>query len=107
MSSLMQHLEFIRTYLNAFLVISCSIFEDHIQKLEVVLKLLSEHGLRINAGKSTFCTHEIEYIGHLITKSGIQPMPEQVNAINNMVHPKTLKESRRFIGMVNYFVATS
>jgi hypothetical protein len=52
--TLMQHLEFARRYLDNLLVISFSIFEDHIQKLEVVFKLLSEHGIRINAGKSTF-----------------------------------------------------
>jgi hypothetical protein len=30
MSDLMQHLNFVRTYLDAILVISCSTFEDHL-----------------------------------------------------------------------------
>jgi hypothetical protein len=54
MASLMQHLEFVKTYLDDLLVVRSSTFEDHFQKLELVLKLLSEHGLLINAGKSIF-----------------------------------------------------
>jgi hypothetical protein len=101
MSSLMQHLDFVKTYLDDILVISCSTFEDHISKLEIVLKLLAEKGLRINAKKSTFCTDQIEYLGYWITKSGIQPMPNKVEAIKNMARPTNCKELIRFIGMVN------
>jgi hypothetical protein len=49
MSDLMQHLNFVRTYLDDLLVISCSTFEDHLEKLECVLNILSDKGLRINA----------------------------------------------------------
>jgi hypothetical protein len=37
MSDFMQHLNFVRTYLDELLVISCSTFEDHFKKLECVL----------------------------------------------------------------------
>jgi hypothetical protein len=40
MSYLMQHLNFLRTYLDDLLVISSTNFEDHLEKLECVLKLL-------------------------------------------------------------------
>jgi hypothetical protein len=51
MSYLMQHLIFVRTYLDDLLVISCSTFEDQLEKLEGVLKVLSAKGLRVNADK--------------------------------------------------------
>jgi hypothetical protein len=35
MSHLMQHLNFVRTYLDELLVISCSSFEDHLENLNV------------------------------------------------------------------------
>jgi hypothetical protein len=104
MSDLMQHLDFVRTYLDELLFISCCTFEeDHLEKLEGVLKILSDKGLRINADKSTFCATEIEYLGYWISCLGIQPIPKKVEAIKNMVRPTTRKELRRFIGMViNY-----
>jgi hypothetical protein len=36
MSDLMQHLNFLRTYLDDLLVISCSTFDGHLEKLECV-----------------------------------------------------------------------
>jgi hypothetical protein len=76
---------------------------SHLRKLECVLKTLSDKGLRVNADKSTFCADEIEYLECWISKSGIQPIPEKVEAIKNMLRPTTRKELRRFIGIVNYY----
>jgi hypothetical protein len=103
MSDLIQHLNFVRTYLDDLLVISCCTFEDHLEKLECVLKMLSDKGLRVNADRSTFCATEIEYLGHWISRSDIKPIPKGVEAIKKMLLPKTCRELRRFIGMVNYY----
>jgi hypothetical protein len=91
MSDLMQHLSFVRTYLDDLLVISCNTIEDHLEKLECVLKILSDKGLRANADKSTFCATEIEYLGYWISRSGIQPIPKKVDAIKKIVRPTTRK----------------
>jgi hypothetical protein len=71
--------------------------------LECVLKILSDKGLRENADKSTFCATVIKYLGYWISWSGIQPIPKKVEAIENVVHPTTRKQLRRFIGMVDYY----
>jgi hypothetical protein len=103
MSDLMQHLNFVRTYLDDLLVILCSTIEDHLEKLECVLQILSDKGLRINAEKSTFCASEIKYLGYWISWSGIQSIPKKVEGIPNRVHQTTRKELRCFIVMVNYY----
>jgi hypothetical protein len=64
MSDLMKDLDFVQTYLDDLLIILCSTVEDHLQKLEGVLKILSDKGLRVNAEKSTFCATEIKYLGY-------------------------------------------
>jgi hypothetical protein len=101
MTDLMQHLNFQRKYRDDLLVISCSTFENHLEKLECVLKIFYDKGLRVNAEQSTFCADEIEYLGYWISKSGIHQIPEKVEAIKNMVHPTT--RNYFFIGMVNYY----
>jgi hypothetical protein len=78
MSELMQHLNFVRTYLDDLLVILSGTLDDQLEKMELVFKLLSDKGLRVNAEKSTFCAEEIEYLGYWIIKSGIQPIPKKV-----------------------------
>jgi hypothetical protein len=87
----MQHLNVVRIYLDELLVISRSTFEDHLEKLECVLKLLSAKGLSINADKSNFCADEIEYLGYWVSRSGIQPISKKVEAITNMARRTTHK----------------
>ncbi len=61
MSELMESLEYVRAYLDDLLCISKLSLEDHLEKLEEVLRQLHNAGLKVNAEKSTFCALEIEY----------------------------------------------
>jgi hypothetical protein len=71
MSELMESLEFVRAYLDDLLCISKLRLEDHLDKLEVVLRRLRDAGLKVNAAKLTFCALEIEYLGYVLTRDGI------------------------------------
>jgi hypothetical protein len=73
MSELMKSLEYIQAYLDDLLCISRSNLEDHLEKLEEVLRRLCDAGLKVNAEKLTFCALEIEYLGYILTRDGIKP----------------------------------
>jgi len=103
MSSLMAGLEFVRVYLDDCLVISTTTFADHLAKLEKCLKRISDAGLRINAEKSYFGRDAIEYLGYWVTRNGVQPIPDKVDAMLKMEEPKTKKQLRAFVGLVNYY----
>ena len=104
MSELMQGLEFARAYLDDLLIISTEVgFDGHLDKLELVLNRLSEAGLKINAVKSFFARTNLEYLGYNISREGIRPSQNKVQAILQIQPPKTRKQLRRFIGMVNYY----
>ena len=81
MSELMMSLEYVRTYLDDLLIISNGSFEDHLDKLKVVFQRLSDAGLKVNADKCTFCADEIEYLGYVLTRDGIKPQKNKVQAI--------------------------
>jgi hypothetical protein len=38
-------------------------------------------GLKVNAEKSTFCALEIEYLGYVLTRDGIKPQSNKVQAM--------------------------
>jgi hypothetical protein len=71
MLELMESLEFVRAYLDNLLCISKLSMEDHLEKLEEVLRQLCDAVLKVNATKSTFCALEIEYLGYVLTRDGI------------------------------------
>jgi hypothetical protein len=68
-----------------------------------VLIRLCDAGLKVNAAKSLFCAHEIEYFGYMVTREGIKPQPKKVQAILMLNLPKNVKEVRHLLGMVQYY----
>ena len=50
-----------------------------------------------------FGSYELEYLGYWITRQGIKPAQKKVEAIQAIQAPKTRKELRRLIGMINYY----
>ncbi len=59
----MESLEYVRAYLDDLLCISRNSVENHLEKLEEVLRHFRDAGLKVNAEKSTFRALEIEYLG--------------------------------------------
>ncbi len=103
MSELMKDLEYVQAYLDDLLCISRSSLEDHLNKLEEVLRRLCNAGLKVNADKSTFCALEIEYLGYILTRDDIKPQSNKVQAILTIQPPKNVRELRHFLGMVQYY----
>ena len=92
-----------QAYIDDLLCITRGSLEDHLDKLEEVLKRLRDAGLKVNAAKSFFCTHEIEYLGYMLTRGGIKPQIKKVQAILAIKPPNNVKELRHFLGMVQYY----
>jgi len=63
---LMESLKYVQAYIDDLLCISRESFDDHLDKLEEVLRQLRDAGLKVNADKSTFCALEIEYLGYIL-----------------------------------------
>lgn len=103
MSELFEDLEFARVYIDDLLCLTKSTFQDHLKKLEVILNRLRQKGLKVNVAKSTFLATQIEYLGYLITRDGIKPLEQKVQAILQLEKPTTLRELRRMLGMVQYY----
>jgi hypothetical protein len=103
MLELMESLEYVRAYLDDLLCISKMSLEDHLEKLEEVLRQLCNAGLKVNAAKSTFCALEIEYLGYVLTRDDIKPQSNKVQAIL-LIKPVTgVRQLRHFLGMVQYY----
>ena len=57
----------------------------------------------MKASKCSFFKKHIQYLGHLVSGDGIEPLPEKLEAVENMPPPKTPKEVRQFLGLVGYY----
>ncbi len=100
---LMASLELVRAYMDDLLIITRKTLDKHLQKMETVLTRLPDAELKVNVAKSTFCAHEIEYLGYILTREGIKPQPKKVQAILTLNLPNNVKELRHFLEMAQYY----
>jgi hypothetical protein len=100
---LMASLEFLQVYMDDLLIITRQTLDKHLQKMETVLTRLCDAGLKVNAAKSSFCAHEIEYLNYILTREGIKPQSKKVQVILVLNPPYNVKELRHFIGIVQYY----
>ena len=103
MSDLLGDMEDVRVYLDDILITSKGTFEDHLRTMREVMRRLREAGFRANVRKCFFGESALEYLGYYISRKGIQPQPQKVEAIQRIQPPKTKRQLRRFLGMVNYY----
>ena len=47
--------------------------------------------------------HEIEYLWYILTREGIKPQPEKISTNLALTKPTSVKELRKFLGMVQYY----
>ena len=74
--------------------------EEH---LEQIFKKLREYGLKMKREKCNFFKKHLQYLGHLVSKEGFEPLPEKIKSIKNMLSPKTVKEVKQILGLSGYY----
>ena len=77
--------------------------EEHLEHLERIFKKLREYGLKMKREKCDFFKKHLQYIGHLISEEGFEPLPEKIKSIKNMTPLKTTKEVKQFLGLAGYY----
>ena len=102
MDQILQGIPGVICYIDDILVISSNV-EEHLQRLEEVLKRLKSHGLRVKRNKCVFCQSSVEYLGHLIDAEGLHALPSKVAAILQAPEPQNIQQLRSFLGLINYY----
>ena len=89
-------------YLDDIIIYSRS-EKEHLEHLEEIFSRLKAAGLKLKLEKCCFFNKHIQYLGHLISAEGIQPLLEKLESIANMPAPKNPKEVKQFLGLVGYY----
>ena len=77
--------------------------QTHEKHLKILFNRLNEYGLKINTLKCNFFQTKLKFLGHMVSPDGIYPLKDQVEAIKGYSKPSTLKELRRYLGMINFY----
>ena len=74
--------------------------QKHLILLRLIFERLQHSGLAINLANCEFGKSELN---NKITKHGVSPLPEKVEAINRFRRPDTVRGLQEFIGMVTFY----
>ena len=77
--------------------------EEHLEHLRIIFQRLKEARLKLKRSKCDFMKRQIQYLRHLISSDGIQPLPEKLESIKNMPAPRSPKEVKQFLGLAGYY----
>ena len=77
-------------YLDDIIIFSKN--EEHLEYLRIIFQRLKEASLKFKRSKCDFMKSQIQYLRHLISSSGIQPLPEKLESIKNMPALRSTKE---------------
>lgn len=74
--------------------------EDHLADLTRVFGILRKYRLRLNASKCTFGVSSGKFLGHVVSRRGIETNPDQIAALMDLAEPRDAKQVQRLTGMV-------
>ena len=77
--------------------------EEHLQHLKEIFVRLCKFGLKMKCEKCSFFKKHIQYLGHLVSEKGFEPLPEKLESIRKMPAPRTAKEVKQFLGLIGYY----
>ncbi|GBN09814.1 Retrovirus-related Pol polyprotein from transposon opus [Araneus ventricosus] len=77
--------------------------EQHRLDLDRVLLRLSDFGLLINFNKCVFRASKGHFLGYLVSKDCIQPLPEKVKVLLDFYLPKFVEQLCRVLAMIRFY----
>ena len=94
--------KYVVIYLDDILVFSKTP-EEHVQHLREVLSILRDNRLYAKLSKCDFNMPQVLYLGHVVSRDGLQVDPKKVATVKDWPVPKDIHELRCFLGLTNYF----
>jgi len=77
--------------------------EEHDHLVQEVLRRLQENGLAVAAEKCIWRVQEVEFLGYVIGRNGIEMAKTKVEAVLDWKTPKSLTEVQSLVGFANFY----
>ena len=76
-------------YLDDIIIMGRS-FEEHLKNLQHVLERLKQAGLKLQPKKCQFLQHQVNFLGHIISSTGISPDPLKTSKVKEWPRPTSV-----------------
>ena len=102
MTGILKDFPFATVYLDDIIIFSKT-SQEHLSHIYMVFKKLKSANLSMKKSKCSFFSKEIQYLGHILSDTGIRPLPSKTHTIQSMNPPTMPKQVRAFLALVGYY----
>lgn len=96
---------FLRRFMIVFfydiLVYSASL-QDYLQHLEITFQVLLQNQFVLKLSKCSFAQTQVEYLGHIVSQRGVEPVASKISVIQQWPTPRTTKALRSFLALAGF-----
>lgn len=85
------------------IIVFAPTFQQHLERLNAVFERLEGAGLKLKPSKCQLFARQVNFLGHVVSGSGIQADPEKTRVVANWPRPRNLSELRSFVGLCSYY----
>ena len=78
-------------------------FDSHMLHLQQIFDRLEQANLTLKASKCQFAVERVKYLGHILSRTGVEPDPDKIAIVETYPAPKNPKQVRQFLGLTNYY----
>jgi transposase InsO family protein len=89
-------------YLDDVVVYSQGV-DEHLQRVEQMLSRLEQAGLKLKPEKCHLLQEKVNFLGHVVSKDGVLPNPDNVARLVAWPTPKNVTEIRQVLGLGSYY----
>ena len=93
---------FVQVYLDDIMIYSNN-FKQHLEHLGEVFQRIRQANLKVKAKKCTIMADRLPFLGFILSTAGVEADPRLCQTIRNFPKPKNLNQTRRFLGIAQYY----
>ena len=89
-------------YLDDIIVFSKTV-PEHLTRLRILFDKLRCANLKLKPSKCNILRDKITFLGHVVSKVGIETDPEKTRSVDEWPRPRSVHDVRSFLGLCSYY----
>ena len=100
--TVLQGIPGVQVYLDDVLVTGAT-RQEHDERFDIVMKRLKDVNITLNSDKCLLGVESLEFLGFIVSGSGIRVSPDRVQGLRDMSQPKSQKELQAALGSLAFY----